>query len=121
MNDTALSTEIWTAAIEVAKVLAKGSLTAGTVTALAWFTCEWILFPLRTLSEAAKRQATLAVGMALVFLAHGTDLVSFGSGPKGWGIALFFGFVGGGLAPALHDQIKGRVPVLTKAGPANGA
>lgn len=117
MNEASLWNEVWTAAVEVAKVLAKGSLTAGVVTALAWLTCEWVLFPLRGTSELFKRQVTLLVGMAMVFLSHWSGIVDFGPGPRGWGAAVFFGFVGGGLAPALHARIKDRFPSVLNSAP----
>lgn len=117
MNEASVWNEIWSGAVEVAKVLAKGMLTAGVVTALSWTTMEWVLFPLRKMPEMAKRQATLLVGMLMVFLAHWAGLVDFGPGPRGWGAAVFFGFLGGGLAPMLHSRIRERFPVVLNSAP----
>jgi hypothetical protein len=118
MNEASVWNEIWSAAVTTAQVLAKGSLVSAVVTALSWMTCEWVLFPLRGTSELFKRQVTLLVGMLMVFLAHWSGLVDFGPGPRGWGAAVFFGFVGGGLAPALHARIKDRFPAVTNTGAA---
>ncbi len=112
--------QIWTAAVQVASLLAKGTISAGAVTALSWFTCEWVLFPFRKTSEMTKRHITLAAGMAMVFLAHWTGRVDFGPGPKGWGAAMFFGFLGGGLAPMLHAKMKERFPELLNSATPGG-
>jgi hypothetical protein len=118
MTETQLWSEIWTMAIEVAKVLGKGTLSAGLVTALSWFSTEWILPTLffwaqDRLTEPVKRGVAFLAGWVMVMVAHGADIVNYGAGPKGWLAAGFFGFLGGGLAPALHGFIQQRFPTVT--------
>lgn len=124
MNEQSVWTEIWTAAVATVKLLGQGAITAGVVAALAWFTVEWVL-PVAVIfgwgrekqSEPLKRGVAFLFGQFMVLLAHGAGVVNFGPGPKGWLAAWFFSFVGGGLAPALHDLIKARFPAVTNSPP----
>ena len=120
MNEASVWSEIWTAAVATAKLLAQGTITAGVVAALSWFTVEWIL-PVAVLfgfgrdrqTEPVKRGMAFLFGQFMVLLAHGASVVDFGPGRQGWLAAWFFSFVGGGLAPALHGYIQQRFPTVT--------
>ncbi len=122
MNESNLWSEIYEAGTQVLKLLAQGTLTAAAVAALSWLTVEWFL-PIGSLvgwgrerqTEAFKRLMSFLFGQFMVLLAHGAGVVDFGAGPRGWLAAWFFSFVGGGLAPALHDLVKEHFPRVTNS------
>lgn len=113
--------EIWQAVlreiIPVVVIVAKGVAAAAVVGALAQLSVERLLAPVALNTpvlptswggEVGKRLAVLFAAQGAVVAAHGLDIYTFGSGPKGYGAALFFGFLGGAVTPAVHNAIKAR-------------
>lgn len=111
---------ILTEAIPVITVFVKGLVAAVVVGSLAQITVEYLLAPaaasdltpgfVTPLSAGfPRRLATLFLAQAAVVACHGLDIWTYGSGPKGWGAAAFFGFLAGGVAPGVHDKIRSRL------------
>jgi len=90
-------------------IFIRGIITATVVMALAWGTIEWLFSPLKiTKSEIAKIYAAFILGLVALFCVHWLDVVSFGGGPRGWALAMLFGFLGGGMAPFFHKLVVSR-------------
>jgi hypothetical protein len=107
-------------ALPVLSVFVKGIVAAVVVGGLAQLTVEYLIGPAAASDEtpgwvtflsqgAPKRMATLLIAQGCCLAAHGFDVWSFGDGERGWGAAWLFGFLGGGLMPWVHDQIRSRI------------
>ena len=110
---------ITNAAIPVLTVLVKGIVAAIVVGGMAQLSVERLIAPFAASdktpawltplsSEAAKRTLMMVGSQAAVVAAHWSDVWTFGAGPKGWGAAVLFGFLGGGLTPWFINQVSGR-------------
>lgn len=104
------------AMLEGALNILKGLGSALVVAAIAWTAIRLVLQPVK--NTGLKWAVSIVFCVGMIAGAHGIDVITYGAGPQGWGKALFFGVLGGFLAPALHDKvIKRFVPFLA----ANGA
>lgn len=106
-------------ALPVLSVFVKGVVAALVVGGLAQLTVEYVLAPAAASgltpnfvtplsSGVPRRLATLFLAQGAVVACHGLDIWTYGTGPKGYGAAVLFGFLSGGLAPAVHDQLKSQ-------------
>lgn len=112
------------AATPTLTLIGKGTATSLLVIVLSWFSVEHILglLPrLRRASPELKRALAIMAGQAAVLAAHGTNVIDYGPGPRGWWAAAFFSFLGGAFAPWLHGMLKRRFPEATNSAAGPGA
>ena len=97
--------------------IAKGLASALVVASLAWAAVRVVLQ--RVENPGLKWGVSIVFCIGMIGVGHGADVVTYGAGPQGWWKAMFFGVLGGFLAPALHDRvIKRFMPFLASNGPA---
>jgi hypothetical protein len=102
-------------AVPAALNILKGLGSAVIVAAVAWTAIRLALQPIR--NPGLKWGISIVFCVGMIAAAHGIDVINYGTGPQGWWRAMFFGVLGGFLAPALHDQvIKRWLPFLATNG-----
>lgn len=86
--------------------IAKGLASALVVASVAWTAIRIALQ--RVENPGLKWAVSIVFCVGMIAVAHGADVVTYGAGPQGWWKAMFFGVLGGFLAPALHDKVIKR-------------
>src|SRR5262245_50003120 len=112
--------QLWQAVMQdtlpVLAVLTKGVTAAVVVGGLADATVKYLLapvlasdsVPISPLTHVGERMAILVLSQGAVVAAHGLDIWTYGTGPKGYGAAVLFGFLGGGLAPKVREMAAAK-------------
>ena len=100
---------VW-AVTAVFKFVALGLITIPST----WGIIEWV-FPKDSTAKTNHAAAFIA-NVVAYFGLHACSIVDFGAGPKGYGAAILFGCLSGGLTPLFHDRfMKVWAPGLTKS------
>jgi len=112
--------EAMTALVEAAKSIFPLLATGLLLMVFSWATVEHLigLVPAaRKLSPRTKEAIASLLSLGTPYFAHRVNLVSFGSGPDGWGKALLVGFLAAGLVPPFHRWVKTKFPWLVRDAP----
>jgi hypothetical protein len=108
--------------------IVKGAVSAAIVSLLAQQAVEWLWGPVADAvagqartgfrgsinTPVMRRRVAMLIGVLAVMVAHASNIVDFGPGPKGHMAAAFFGFIGGGFAAPLGEWAKTKWFIPTR-------